>query len=110
MNTTLLPKNSKPTASPSVQEAKPRLSDHEPVSLHWKYRGEMHVWRTMRSTGVMGLVIAIPTALGMALGIWIDTLWPGATSWFSILAPVGFGLGCISAVLWTLVEQHKDNQ
>lgn len=77
----------------------------EPFSTTWKQKRDLPLWKKMRSTGVLGMVIAIPTALGMAMGIWVDTLWPGSHSWFSILTPVGLGLGCFCAVFWSYTGQ-----
>jgi predicted F0F1-ATPase subunit len=116
MNTTINAKKFKPvhtdrTNHPNLTERKPEHKPNpdwpEASSLHWKYGGEMHVWRFVRSTGVMGLVLAVPTILGMATGMWIDTLWPGSRSWFSILAPVGFALGCVCAIFWSYVTQEQ---
>ena len=70
------------------------------ISLHGINKAELSLWRKIRATGTMGMVVAVPTGLGMALGTWIDTLWPGQYSWFSILWPVGLGLGCLTAILW----------
>lgn len=114
MNTTLKPKphvtpsksaqvSQKPEAKPENEKSDWLLSS----GFHWKYPGEMHMWRVIRSTSVMGLVLAVPTALGMATGLWIDTLWPASHSWFSILGPVGFILGCVCAIFWSYVEHNQ---
>lgn len=77
-----------------------------PLMTRWQRRYNLHVGRVMRSLGFLGMAITIPTAMGMAAGVWIDTLWPGSHSWFSILAPVGFGFGCISALFWGFLGQN----
>ena len=43
-------------------------------ALAWHYQGEGKFWRKFWFTGFRGLVVAVPTIMGMALGLWIDTL------------------------------------
>jgi ATP synthase protein I len=79
----------------------------EPFSIRWQMPRDFHPWRAIRSTGILGMVIAVPTLMGVAMGLWIDTLWPTQYSWFPILAPTGFGLGWLSAFFWSSTEQHN---
>lgn len=106
MNMTLIPKKPKSDHG-HLSRPEPLLKSVNTVSLsrQWKRGRELTLWKVMRSTSVLGLVVAIPTGLGMATGIWIDTLWPGSHSWFSTLAPVGFCLGCLTGVFWTCLGQ-----
>jgi predicted F0F1-ATPase subunit len=72
-----------------------------------KFRLELPGWPMIRATSMLAMVVAVPTALGMATGVWIDTLWPNTQSWFSILAPVGFALGCLCAVFWSYLDPQQ---
>lgn len=60
--------------------------------------------RKMLTVGAIGWTIAVPTVLGAALGLWVDTLWPNNYSWFSMLLPVGFLVGCLAALFWSWQE------
>ncbi|MCE3234489.1 MAG: atpI [Vampirovibrio sp.] len=57
--------------------------------------------RKMLTFGAIGWTVAVPTVLGAALGLWVDTLWPSYYSWFSMLLPIGLLVGCMTAVLWS---------
>jgi ATP synthase protein I len=56
--------------------------------------------------GVIGWSVAIPTLIGLALGIWIDTNWPGPFSWTLMLLLGGLALGCLSAWYWLSFERR----
>lgn len=57
--------------------------------------------KQVATLGAIGWSIAVPSLLGAALGLWVDTLWPSNYSWFSILLPVGILIGCLTALLWS---------
>ena len=50
--------------------------------------------------GVVGWSVAIPTLIGVAVGLWIDGRWPSRFSWTLMLLIVGVALGCINAWYW----------
>ena len=50
--------------------------------------------------GIVGWSVAIPTLLGITLGIWIDRHWPSPYSWTLMLLFAGVILGCINAWYW----------
>jgi ATP synthase protein I len=50
--------------------------------------------------GVVGWSVAIPTLVGIAIGLWIDTHWPSQYSWTLMLLFVGVVLGCLNAWFW----------
>jgi ATP synthase protein I len=56
--------------------------------------------------GVVGWSVAIPTLIGIALGIWIDTNWPSQYSWTLMLLFVGVVLGCLNAWFW-IESSHR---
>jgi ATP synthase protein I len=55
--------------------------------------------------GVVGWSVAVPTLIGIALGLWFDRLWPGAFSWTLALLLAGVTLGCLSAWYWISLER-----
>ena len=65
---------------------------------------ENHKYQTLqhkvRKLGELGWVVAVPTVLGAAMGLWLDTLWPSDHSWFRIMLPLGTLIGCLTAIIW----------
>jgi len=50
--------------------------------------------------GIVGWSVVIPTLIGIALGIWLDSRWPGRFSWTLMLLFGGLILGCLNAWYW----------
>lgn len=65
-------------------------------------------WFWLGMFGLVGWSIAIPTLIGVALGIWIDRRWPGTVSWTLSLLLVGVAIGCLNAWYWIKQESHRD--
>jgi ATP synthase protein I len=66
------------------------------------------LWFGMGMFGVVGWSVAIPTLAGIALGVWVDTRWPGPYSWTLMLLVIGVGLGCLNALYWIKRESRHD--
>lgn len=65
-------------------------------------------WFWLGMFGLVGWSVAIPTLLGIALGVWIDTTWPSRYSWTLMLLIGGVILGCLNAWFWIKREgQHE---
>jgi ATP synthase protein I len=65
------------------------------------------IWLGLGLMGVIGWSVAIPTLLGVALGIWIDNHYPGRHSWTLMLLVIGLGIGCFTA--WhKMVKEDKE--
>ena len=62
------------------------------------------VWFGLGMIGTIGWSIAVPTLIGVALGIWIDKSWPSRISWTLTFLLVGLVLGCINAYYWVKRE------
>jgi len=68
-------------------------------------RGDESIWFSLGMFGLVGWSVAVPTLLGLALGVWIDAHWPSRVSWTLTLLFVGVALG--SANAWYWVQQHS---
>lgn len=64
------------------------------------------IWFGLGTMGTIGWSVVVPTILGVALGIWIDTQWPGPVSWTVMLLFGGLLLGCLNAWFWIAHEQR----
>jgi ATP synthase protein I len=58
--------------------------------------------------GLVGWSVAIPTLIGIGLGVWIDARSEGPYSWTLMLMLVGVVVGCLNAWYWVRKEMHRD--
>lgn len=58
------------------------------------------VWFGLGMMGIIGWSVAIPTLLGIALGLWLDQHYPGGRSWTLALLVAGLTIGCFNAWHW----------
>ncbi len=65
-------------------------------------------WFGLGMFGLVGWAVAVPTLLGIALGIWIDGRWPSTISWTLNLLIIGVLLGCFNAWYWVSKESKHD--
>ncbi len=66
------------------------------------------VWFGLGMFGLVGWAIAVPTVLGILLGLWLDQHFPGKPSWTLMLLFLGVVLGCINAWFWVRRESQHD--
>jgi ATP synthase protein I len=76
--------------------------------LDARRHGERSAWFGLGMFGLVGWSIAIPTLLGIALGIWIDERWPSRFSWTLMLLIGGVGIGCLNAWWWVNRENEDE--
>jgi ATP synthase protein I len=62
------------------------------------------VWFGFGMFGLVGWTVAIPSLIGLALGIWIDNRWPSRFSWTIMGLFMGVVIGCIGAWRWVVRE------
>ena len=65
------------------------------------------VWFWLGMFGIVGWSIAVPTLMGVAAGVWIDTTWPSRYSWTLMLLMAGVILGCLNAWYWVTRESRR---
>ncbi len=68
------------------------------------------VWFGLGMFGLVGWAVAIPTVLGIAIGLWLDGKFPGKVSWTVTLLFIGVALGCLNAWFWVRRESRHDNR
>ena len=69
---------------------------------------ERGVWFGLGMFGLVGWAVAVPTVLGVLLGLWLDERFAGKPSWTLTLMFVGLVLGCINAWYWVKRESRHD--
>ena len=65
------------------------------------------VWFGLGMFGAVGWGVAVPTVIGIFLGVWIDMKWPGRYSWTLMLLFIGLITGCMNAWFW-VNRQRRD--
>jgi ATP synthase protein I len=65
------------------------------------------VWFGLGMFGIIGWAVAIPTLIGVALGLWIDRTWPSQYSWALMFLIAGVIVGCINATYWVKKVRSK---
>jgi len=87
-----------------------RLADQigrkEERKLWSRRRGKDNVWFGLGMFGLVGWSVAIPTLIGIAVGIWIDQTWPSRFSWTLMLLAIGAAVGCLNAWAWVSRERR----
>lgn len=64
------------------------------------------LWFGFASFGLIGWSVAVPTLLGIALGVWLDRRYPSRFSWTLMLLGVGIAVGCLNAWHW-VSREHR---
>lgn len=72
------------------------------------------IWSGLGMMGLIGWSVAVPTLLGIVLGLWMDKHYPGNHSWTLMLLAMGLALGCFNAWHWIAKEnreirEHEEN-
>ena len=71
-------------------------------------REAKNIWFGLGMFGMVGWSVAIPSLLGIALGVWIDTHIKSKYSWTLMLLVIGVALGCLNAWYWISKESQSD--
>lgn len=73
----------------------------------WARRNYRSTWLGFSVFGLVGWSVAIPTLLGVALGVWLDSHHPSRYSWTLMLLIGGLGIGCLNAWHWVSREHEQ---
>jgi ATP synthase protein I len=65
------------------------------------------VWSGVSMMGLVGWSVVLPTALGAALGAWLDQRYPMRHSWTLALLFAGLFVGCLNAWYWVVREDKE---
>ncbi|NNJ11129.1 F0F1 ATP synthase subunit [Chloroflexales bacterium ZM16-3] len=99
--------------SPESKRAKEQIAFSREVSakaarkLKAQRSGVPGVWFGLGMTGLIGWSVVVPTLLGVAAGIWIDSHYPGSYSWTLMLLVIGLLIGCLNAWHWVDKEDRE---
>jgi ATP synthase protein I len=65
------------------------------------------IWFGLGMFGMVGWAVAIPSLIGVAVGVWIDKTYPGPHSWTLMGLFVGVVFGCLNAWFWVKRESKE---
>ncbi len=71
-------------------------------------RHDENVWYGLGMFGLVGWAVAVPTLLGVALGLWLDAHTSTRFSWTLSLLFLGVIIGSINAWYWVRRESRDD--
>jgi len=63
------------------------------------------VWSGLGVFGMVGWLITVPTLIGIAVALWVNSIYPG--TWTLGFFFLGLAIGCINAWLWVERERRK---
>ena len=95
--------NLPPDLPPDLDEQVARKEARKMRARRRKTRG---IWFGLGTFGVVGWSIAAPTVIGLLIGLWLDSAFPGRMSWTLALMLGGVGLGCLNAWRWVSMERN----
>jgi ATP synthase protein I len=91
-----------------------KVAEKESLRIKGLKHQDETVWFGLGMFGIVGWAVAIPTLIGIALGLWIDRTWPSRYSWALMFLVIGVVIGCINAAYWvrkirnTIIEEDDD--
>ena len=71
-------------------------------------KGRRTAWFGLGMFGLVGWSVAVPTLLGIGIGVWLDGRWPGEVSWTLTFLMIGVILGCLNAWYWIKQESRRE--
>ena len=73
-----------------------------------RQRRSRSIWFGLGMFGLVGWAVAVPTLIGIVLGLWLDRVAPQTFSWPLTLLLAGVVLGAINAWLWVERESRGE--
>jgi ATP synthase protein I len=77
-----------------------QVGTREALRIRGRKEKDQTIWFGLGMIGVVGWSVAIPTLIGVAIGLWIDRTWPSRFSWTLMLLIGGVMVGCMNAWYW----------
>jgi ATP synthase protein I len=89
------------------EECCERVGAKEARKIRARREKDRRIWFGLGKMGLIGWSVAVPTVIGIALGIWLDMQWPSRVPWTLVLLLAGVALGCLNAWYWIAQESRR---
>lgn len=96
--------DSGPQADAKVNSLSEEIGAKAALKLKAQRSGTPGVWFGLGMTGLIGWSVVVPTLLGTAFGVWLDSKYPGLHSWTLMGLALGILVGCLNAWHWLQSE------
>lgn len=100
-------KNNDGNASDFSDDFIERIGEKEARKVKARSSKDKGLWFGLGTMGVVGWSVAIPTLIGIAIGIWLDIHYPSRISWTLTFLAIGLAVGCVNAWYWVSRQQRK---
>jgi ATP synthase protein I len=101
------PRREEPGPGTSGGRLRARIARKQASKLRARRKKNRSVWFGLGMFGLVGWSVAIPTLIGVGLGMWIDATWPSRFSWTLMLMLPGLVIGCLTAWYWISQERTR---
>ena len=85
-----------------------KIGDKENRKMKARQEKDRGVWFGLGMFGLVGWSVAIPTVIGIAVGIWIDAKSASSYSWTLMFLIIGVIVGCLNAWYWVRRESRRE--
>jgi ATP synthase protein I len=85
-----------------------KIGAREKRKLKARGKDKHSIWFGLGMFGVVGWSVAIPTVVGVAIGVWLDSAFPGRISWTLTGLFAGVAVGAMVAWNWIDREGKPD--
>lgn len=91
------------------QQLERKVAAKQQRKMRARRQGDRSVWFGLGMFGLVGWSVAVPTLIGVAVGLWIDSRWPSRFSWTLMLLVLGVAVGCLNAWWWMQRERRESD-
>lgn len=85
-----------------------QVKDKASRKLTARAKGDRIIWQGLGVFGIIGWSVTIPTLMGIALGIWLDSILLDSYSWTLMMLLIGLVIGCLNAWYWIERETRDE--
>ena len=84
-----------------------KVGEKEARKIKARAERKENLWFGFGMFGLVGWSVAVPTLIGVSIGLWIDGKWPSRYSWTLMFLIAGAALGCLNAWHWVKRESRR---
>ena len=91
------------------KELEAKIAAKQQRKIEARREGDRSAWFGLGMFGLVGWSVALPSLIGIAIGLWIDDHWPSRFSWTLMLLVLGVCVGCLNAWWWVERESRGED-